>query len=780
MNTLENQTRLLETITKAHMEFLDLEQPVSVFERFLEEFLSLTNSEYGFIGEILHDDDDAPYLKTYAITNIAWDEASRKFYDEHIADGLEFRNLTTLFGHVMVTEEPVISNDPAHDHRSGSLPDQHPALNAFLGLPVFSGGELIGMVGISNRPGGYNQEVVDFLEPLLLTCGNFIRMIREDMRRQRILKELQDSENRARAVLASTHDAIITIDENAIIDSVNPAIERMFGYTVEELIGKNVNMLMPEPHRGRHDAYVRRYLQTGEPRVIGIGRETIAERKDGSTFPIDLAITKFTVPGRVLFTGIVRDISERKAAQANLENTLAQLEKTNENMLAILNETRMGVLMLSEQGHIRFVSRIAESMLQAGKEELIGKSWGTVCAFSDGQRQDLEMQFRNPSDSRKRVLAKLSQIGNRECWAEIEVHDDPRNVNGKILFFYDMTEVHHLRSRLNTAASRQIIGNSSVMKEMFELLGQVAKGDWSVLIEGETGVGKELIASALHAESSRSDRPFITVNCGGLTESLFASQLFGHHRGSFTGAVTDQEGVFEAANGGTIFLDEIGEVPLGSQAALLRVLQEREIVRIGEVKPRKINVRVIAATNRDLVEEVKAGAFREDILYRIRVARIRVPSLRERREDIPLLVNAFLSEAQLENRKRVDRINPAAMRCLLSYSWPGNVRELKNTIQSATITCRSSEIDVEDLPPEIRMAGEASPRVAPRSVEQSRAERTDDPRQEILDALRQTHANRAKAAALLGMSRATFYRRLQEYGLDPRMIKTHMRQERDI
>jgi PAS domain S-box-containing protein len=756
---------MMQAITKAHTDFVDLAEPKNLFEGLLQLLLSITDSEYGFIGEILHTPEGQPYLKTFSITDISWNEETRKFYEENAVEGMEFHNLKTLFGKVMVTQEQVISNQPATDPRRGGLPEGHPPLNAFLGLPIFSGGSMVGMAGIANRPRGYDTDVVSFLQPFLLTCGNFIRMIRTDAKRCEVENALKDSDVRSRAVLDSTLDAVITIDDAGTIESVNPATEKLFGYTASELIGRNVNTLMPEPDRSRHHSYMSRYLETGEAKVIGIGRETIALRKDGSRFPIDLAVSELSVPGSHLFTGIVKDISERKIAQKKVEETLAQLEAGNEDLLAILNETRLGIVMLDENESVVFASRSCENLMQKSHEALRGQPWDKVCPFTAAQKKSMRALFDADVASRDRLDTRLSLSDGREFWTEVEVRDDPRDPRGKIIFMYDVTEVHRLRTRLNFATSRLLVGNSRPMQKTFDLIDKFAPGDWTVLIEGETGVGKELIARSLHAASPRMDGPFIAVNCGGLTESLLTSQLFGHRRGAFTGAVTDQEGVFEAANGGTIFLDEIGELPMAVQIALLRVIQEREITRVGESKPRTIDVRILAATNKDLVSEVKAGRFREDLLYRIRVARIPVPPLRERAEDIPLLVSSFVAEGRAAAHKRVRGLEPAAMQRLMEHSWPGNVRELKNAIETAVIRCGGTVVRVVDLPLEI---GDT---FAPAE----RGPFEEDPRLRLLDALERAGGNRSRAAALLGISRATLYRRLKEAGIEAKQPRAAAR-----
>ncbi len=265
-----------------------------------------------------------------------------------------------------------------------------------------------------------------------------------------------------------------------------------------------------------------------------------------------------------------------------------------------------------------------------------------------------------------------------------------------------MSEVYDLRRLLYEKAKfYDLIGKSKVMIDIYQQIKEVAKVDWTVLIEGETGTGKELVARAIHYSSPRSDKPFIAVNCAGLTDSLLSSQLFGHKRGAFTGAFEENKGVFESADGGTILLDEIGDVSMNVQTNLLRVLEEREITRLGESIARKVNVRVLASTNLDLKEQMTKGNFRQDLLYRIRVARIKLPPLREHREDIPILTESFLSQSRSATGKTIQDISSDAIRMMLEYNWPGNIRELKSAIEYAVIHCKESIIHPDDLPPEI-------------------------------------------------------------------------------
>jgi DNA-binding NtrC family response regulator len=309
-------------------------------------------------------------------------------------------------------------------------------------------------------------------------------------------------------------------------------------------------------------------------------------------------------------------------------------------------------------------------------------------------------------------------------------------------------------------AAAGIVTRSAEMKRVVELARRTARVDTTVLITGPSGAGKERIARLIHAESARAAGPFIAVNCAALTESLLESELFGHAKGAFTGATGDRVGLFEAAHGGTLLLDEVGEVSPSLQAKLLRVLQDHEIRRVGESRNRKVDVRVLAATNRTLGEEVARGAFRHDLYYRLRVIEIRVPALRDRRCDIVPLSRRFLAEAAARFNRPVEGLTPAAADQLARYDWPGNVRELENAIERAAALALGPRIDVDDLPEEVR---EARPIVPASSGSRTLA---DVERALILETLAASGGNRAKAAEALGIGVATLYRKLKQYGAD--------------
>ena len=311
----------------------------------------------------------------------------------------------------------------------------------------------------------------------------------------------------------------------------------------------------------------------------------------------------------------------------------------------------------------------------------------------------------------------------------------------------------------NTSLS-QIIGKSAAINKVFNEIRKVSTTRASVLITGESGVGKELVANAIHALSDRKNEAFIKVHCAALAESLLESELFGHEKGSFTGAIERKKGRFELANKGSIFLDEIGEINQNIQIKLLRVLQEKEIERVGGESPISVDVRLIAATNKVLEDEIKAGRFREDLYYRLNVVHIFVPPLRERREDIPLLLAHFIKELAKENGRKISGIEAKARSAIYNYSWPGNIREMRNCIESAVVMSDDDILHFEDLPEKIKNEGVSAFIKVPVGSSMEDAEK-----QVILETLQSTGGNKQKTASILKLGRRTLYRKLESYGL---------------
>ena len=309
--------------------------------------------------------------------------------------------------------------------------------------------------------------------------------------------------------------------------------------------------------------------------------------------------------------------------------------------------------------------------------------------------------------------------------------------------------------RTGSASASDMIGKSAQLNSVKNLISRAAPSRANVLITGESGSGKELVAKSIHEQSPRKDKPFVIVHCAALSESLLESELFGYEKGAFTGAENQHKGRFEVADGGTIFLDEIGEINQATQVKLLRVIQEKTFERVGGTQPINVDVRLVAATNRNLEEEVKAGRFREDLFYRLNVVRIPIPPLRDRKDDIPLLLHAFLREFNIENQKNITGFDNRAKSAILKYSWPGNIRELKNCVESAVVMCTGDEIKIEDLPASVREKGEEKVITIPIGMPLDEAEMVI-----IQENLAACNGNKSKCAEVLGIGRKTLHRKL--------------------
>jgi PAS domain S-box-containing protein len=441
----------------------------------------------------------------------------------------------------------------------------------------------------------------------------------------------------------------------------------------------------------------------------------------------------------------------------------------------IVDEMADGVFTVDAKGRFVAWSKGAERITGYSSEEVVGQP----CHILEGPNCK---GFAKIRDLLAMPPADVPGICNQECKVqardgrEIYIHgnlrlltDDQDRVLGAVGTFKDMTSFLLTNERISMleeqtrdrSAFDRLIGKSSVMQEVFRRLRLAAQSDVTVFISGESGTGKELAARAIHALSDRKEHPFIAVNCSAIPETLLESELFGHVKGSFTGAVRDKVGMFQTADGGTLFLDEIGDLSPLIQLKLLRVIQEREIRRVGDEKPVNVNVRLLTATNRDLKSLVEEGEFREDFYYRIHVFEIHLPPLRERREDIPLLIEFFLQELSEQQNKQVTGIARDALQVMMQYSWPGNVRELRNALEHAFVTVDGETISLFDLPPEMR---EPEHTTAPEQPASLAPEELKEKKQ-IAEALKQTDGNRTQAAKLLGTSRVTLWKKIKKYAL---------------
>jgi len=446
----------------------------------------------------------------------------------------------------------------------------------------------------------------------------------------------------------------------------------------------------------------------------------------------------------------------------------------------IINSMADGVFTMDTKGRISSWNPSMEEITGYKVTEAIGRS----CDILECSRcfdKDCPTNFKECG------ILKHGKAEDNECLLHHkDGHDIPvikcaravRDQNGAIIgvveTIKDLTELKKARFKAEEATRRlremhefgNIIGKSHAMQQVFTAIKAAATSNATILIQGESGTGKELVAGAIHYNSPLKDKPFVTVNCSALSESLLESELFGHVKGAFTGALRDRIGRFEEADGGTVFLDEIGEISPFIQVKLLRVLQEREIERVGESRKRKINIRVVAATHQELYNHVREGRFREDLYYRLKVFPIQIPPLRNRKEDIPLLVNHFLNTQNIKTGKDIRSISPSAMRIMMDYSWPGNVRELENAIEHAFVLCERDQIDIFELPVDIRkMEYQPITQELPEVPKKTVSSRRRPTRETLLELLDECDWNKAEVGRRIGLSRTAVWKYMKKWDI---------------
>lgn len=452
---------------------------------------------------------------------------------------------------------------------------------------------------------------------------------------------------------------------------------------------------------------------------------------------------------------------------------------------AVLDSVWEAVITVERDHRISTFNRAAEQLVGISASEAAGRDCREILKASFGPAQhDCPMgDLAEGGKPRSDVEGTLVRADGRivpvsASWAFLE--DPPGERLGFVLSFRSFWEIERIaEERRSKFPYGGIVGKTPGIRKIFEMIDTIRETDSTVLITGESGTGKGLFARAIHDLSPRRDAPFVKVTCAALSETLLESELFGHVKGAFTGAIADKVGRFEASDGGTIFLDEIGDISPALQVKLLRVIQEREFERVGSSRTQTVDARVIAATNRDLRAAMKAGTFREDLFYRLHVIPVAVPPLRERKEDIPLLVDHILRRLRKRGLDRVRAVSPEAMRCLIEYPWPGNVRELENVLERGAVCSRGAVLSAPDLSEEVRehfrLRKEEKPPGPPPgvvAVPSGIAAGSGPPgneggeRERILRALEAKRWHRGEAAAALGIDRTTLWRKMRRLGID--------------
>ncbi len=447
-------------------------------------------------------------------------------------------------------------------------------------------------------------------------------------------------------------------------------------------------------------------------------------------------------------------------------------QELNEYWKTVVDTIQDGIMIVDAGGTIVSANKALERISGYTRNEMIGKPCSilncNICEIAfEGSGDHWCVLFKTGKlDMRKCIFTKKDGSYIHVLKNASLLHDTSGEVMGAVETVTDISEIVEKDNQI-AAFQRELrsensfhglLGTSASMQQVFDLITNAAQSDAPVIIVGESGTGKELVASAIHKIGGRKRKPYVKVNCAALTESLLESELFGHVKGAFTGAVRSREGRFEAARGGDIFLDEIGDLPLTVQVKLLRVLEEKVVERVGDNRSTPVDVRIITATNRNLRKLIDQGGFREDLFYRINVIPITVPPLIERVEDIPLLAESFFRRLQLKSDKNIQGMTTEAMEALMTYSWPGNVRELKSAFEYAFVSCQQPMIQPYHFPPDIHQRPKSL-----KTRKKTPLNREEMKKKQLIEALEQTGGNQSRAAEILGVTRVTVWNRMKRY-----------------
>ena len=560
------------------------------------------------------------------------------------------------------------------------------------------------------------------------------------------------------AMLGDLHIGVFTVDSRRKITSFNRAAELLTGYKEREVLGKYCHQVF------RND------LCRGECKF----HEAVEAEQVSLSFDVEFsdrqrekrAITKIVTPlfnAKRKLIGCM-EIFQDRSAFAELINRVRYGER---QLKMVLDNLDTGVFTVTRGGLITFFNTIAEKISGFKREEIIGKPCSLLLGegASDGTaflKQAVEDG--KARSNKKGLLTTKDRRGIPIRGNYMALRNEGGRVIGGLATIQDLSLLDQLQRAITSRyAFADMIGKDPSIQKVFEIVPVIAESDATLLIEGPTGTGKDLLAKVIHNASRRTHKPMVKVNCAALPDTLLESEMFGYVKGAFTGADRDKPGRFQEAEGGTIFLDEIGDLPLSLQAKLLRVLEDKEFYPLGSRKTTKVDVRIIAATNRVLEGMVEAKRFREDLFYRLNVIRLELPPLKERRADIPLLIEHILRQLSSAKERKASRISEEAMAILLNYDFPGNVRELENVLEHALIICQEDAIEPKHLPLFLRKAMPA----AGSRAEAGRPENLPSEKERLLQALEKHHWHRGEAARALQMDRTTLWRKMKRHHLQP-------------
>ncbi len=558
-------------------------------------------------------------------------------------------------------------------------------------------------------------------------------------------------------------DGIAVIGKELNIIVFNEAASRITGYAENSVVGEYCNLLFDDDSEG-----------------MKFINESIRENRSFSNLPLNIknikrnhknvlaSITPIVKNEKVISAVFVfRDTREMLSLTEELESKTMELINQKNKLDAIFNSNIEGTFTIDDEWNITSFNASAEKITGYKKSEALGnKCWeifnSSVCRNGCHMEKTMKKGRATIGTELEIISKDARRIPIRVNTAILKNNKDEKI--GAVETFIDISEIKNLSEHLDEKFSYEnIIGKNKEIKQIINVLQSVSHTDSSVLIMGESGTGKELAARAIHLNSPRRTGRFVAVNCSAFAESLIESELFGHEKGSFTGAIKSKIGRFEFSNGGTLFLDEIGDLSLSIQTKLLRVLETKEIERVGSNKSIKIDTRIIAATNRNLETEITELRFREDLYYRINVINILLPPLRERKDDLPILVNHFIEKFNEKFKRNIKHLSSSAFDILLEYNWPGNIRELENVIEHCFVLCSSEIIQVEHLPKRLRSFSFEANIENPKNILTSIKELE---RNSIIDSLKKNNGNRSMTAKDLNIHLTTLWRKMKKFGIE--------------
>lgn len=572
------------------------------------------------------------------------------------------------------------------------------------------------------------------------------------------MKEVQSIINKNREAIVIP-DGITVIGKELKIIVFNEAASRITGFEEDDIVGFDYHLIFPK------DEEVTNYIKEALTKnLVFTNISTQIINKKGDVKKVLASITPITNGQSVLSVVFVfRDTNEMLSLSQELETKTNELIDQKNKLDAIFNSNIEGTFTIDSDWNVTSFNNSAEKITGYKKTEAIGKKCWDIFGSSLCQNGcHMEQTLNNGKAMIGNELEIIHKSGKKipiRVNSSILLNNKNENI-GAVETFIDISEIKNLSSHLNEFYKYEnIIGGNKEIRSIYNLLESVSQTDSSVLITGESGTGKELAARAIHLNSPRKKNPFVAVNCSAFVESLIESELFGHEKGSFTGAVKSKIGRFELAQGGTIFLDEIGDLSVSVQTKLLRVLETREFERVGGNKPIKMDVRIIAATNKILSDEISEGRFRADLFYRINVVNIHLPPLRERMDDFPLLINHFISKFNKKFGKNIKQFSSSAYDILLEQEWEGNIRELENVIEHCFVICSSEIIQLECLPKRLR-EGEHNKLTHNTN---SPLGFKDAERQLLISVLKKNNGNRSQTAKELNIDPSTLWRKMKKF-----------------